>query len=190
MEASLHEFISHYVPLNSSEQEALNSLLSSIHLMKGDVFLEQGKSVHTIAFITSGLFEMYKTDERGTEISLDFLFPGSFATDYISYLTQTNCEIGIRAIQPTRILLLHRKELDALYDSNMKFQKLGRILAEQSFIDFAKSIRESFLPVEERYQKLVREKPHWIQEIPQYKIASFLNITPEWLSKIRSKYQR
>ena len=187
MQNKFNHIINTFVTLSKSELKAFNKILIPVDFKKNDFFLKQGQLVNQIAFITDGVFEMYKTDKEGNEISLDFIFPDSFATDYVSYLTHSTCEVGIRANKQSSALVFNRKDLDILLESSLQFQKLGRILSEQSFIGFAERIREGFLSPEERYQKILKEKPNWIQNIPQYKIASYLNISAEWLSKIRAK---
>lgn len=187
MQDRITNILNSFVKLSSAELDTFNNLLKPFDFEKRDVFLKQGQQVSQIAIVVSGLFEMYKMDEEGNEISIDFLFPDSFVTDYVSYLTGTPCEISIRAIQQSSVVIFEKQEVDILFDSSIQFQKLGRIIAERSFIEFVYRIREGFLSPEERYQRLLKEKPYWIQSIPQYKIASFLNISPEWLSKIRTK---
>lgn len=130
---------------------------------------------------------MFHIDELGNEISIDFAFPNSFTTDYVNFLSNLPSSLYIRALEPTKIYIINKSDLEILYKKSIQFQQLGRIIAEQFFIEFPKRIRNSSLPPEVRYNQIIAEKQHCIQNITQYKIASYLNISPEWLSKIRSK---
>ena len=179
--------INSIVSLSDNENKQLQNALQPLTLKKGEVFLKQGTTVNQIALVASGSLEMFTIDALGNERTLDFIFAQSFATDYVSYLNNTPSEMNIRALKKTEIYIIEKIELDALFDSSINFSKLGRVITEQFFTEFAKRIRDNFLPPEQRYHKLVEDKPEWIQEIPQYKIASFLGISAEWLSKLRSK---
>lgn len=103
----------------------------------------------------------------------------------LATLLQAKCEINIRAIKKSDVLVFEKDDMDILFESSIQFQKFGRVIAEQEFIRFANRLREASLTPKERYYKLAEQMPHWIQNIPQYKLASFLKISPEWLSKIR-----
>jgi len=177
--------LNRYVKLNKSEIESFMNILQPAVYKRNEHFLIKGQSVTKCCMVMHGIFEMYKVDEEGNEISIDFFFPDSFVTDYVSYLVKAKCELNVRAIKKSDVLVFEKDDIDKLFESSIQFQKLGRVIAEQEFMEFANRLRDASLPPKERYYKLTEQKPHWIQNIPQYKIASFLNISPEWLSKIR-----
>lgn len=176
-----------YVSFNNSELDMFKGMLNLKMLKKNDYFIRESESVNKIGIVVEGILELFHIDEFGNEISIDFAFPNSFTTDYVNYLSNTSSSLNIRAIKPSKVYVLNKSDLDVLYEKSIQFQKLGRIIAEQSFVEFAKRIRNSSLPPEIQYNNLITEKQHWIQQIPQYKLASYLNISPEWLSKLRSK---
>ncbi len=181
----ISKILNRYVESSELEIEAFAKILKPIVFEKNEHFLLEGQNVTSVCYVTDGLFEMYKINEEGNEISIDFFFNDSFVTDYVSYLTLSKCQSNVRAIQKSSVLVFEKEDMDKLFESSIQFQKLGRVLAEQEFIVFANRLREGSLTPKERYYKLVQDKPHWIQNIPHYKLASFLNISPEWLSKIR-----
>jgi hypothetical protein len=82
---------------------------------------------------------------------------------------------------------LEKNSLENLYEKNIKYQKIGRIMAEKFYLEFAERIRIQTLSPKFKYDKMCIENSEFIQQIPQYKIASYLGVTPEWLSKLRSK---
>jgi hypothetical protein len=87
-----------------------------------------------------------------------------------------------------QLLTISREELERLYAADIVFQRAGRLVAEHLFASWELTLRDTiFLTPAERYEKLLRERPKVIQAVPQYLIASFLNITPEYLSQIRRK---
>jgi ribosomal protein L10 len=75
-----------------------------------------------------------------------------------------------------------------MYDKYHAGERFGRLIAEQSFIELMNSIlAEKTLSPEQRYQKLITERPELFERVSLNMIASYLRITPEHLSRIRKK---
>lgn len=174
------------VNFSRDELEMFQSILKPIAINKGDYFSRAGQICSRVGFITKGILEMTINVGSGNESVLDFFFPGQFVVDYVSYLNGEPAETDIRAIDSATLVVMEHEAIDLLYEKNIRFQQFGRLMAENQFVSFARRIRERSLSPSHRYQKLMSEHTEWIQEIPQYKIASYLNISPEWLSKIRA----
>ena len=185
MYAELNKTLLSVLDFEESDLEEFQKIATPLSIKRGDRFIKIGQSIHRIGFILEGIFEMTYVNAKEVETVIDFFFPGNFVVDYVSYLTNSAAETDIRAVSDATLLIFERKSLDKLYDKNIRFQKFGRLMAENQFVQFAKRLREGSLPPAERYYKLMAENKQWIQEISQYKIASYLNISPEWLSKIR-----
>lgn len=183
---SILKYLDQIVLLSENEKNELSSHFKLVSLDKGELFLDFNDICSKIAFIQEGLMEMLHIDDF-SEKTVDFFFSYSFATDYKSFLLSIPSETQIKALKKTKLLVLEKQALDNLYDKNIKYQKIGRIIAEKFYLEFAERIRLQTLPPKFRYEKLCVEHPELIQKIPQYKIASFLGVTPEWLSKLRSK---
>ena len=177
--------IKSFVTLNQIELDELISCLIQIELKKGDNFLNIDQQSEKIGFVVNGILEM-KIVSDGNEVSIDFFLPNAFVCDYVSFLSQEPSSTIITALKQTTLLTINRQNLENLYERSIQFQKLGRLISEHFYIDFAKRIRNRELSIQGRYNKLLKEKPQYLQEIPLYKIASFLGVSPEWLSKIRA----
>ena len=156
-------------------------------IAKGDMFLVQGKVSHNLALVQKGAFySFYEKD--GNEIIEGFCFEGCFMTDYPSYLTNSVSKKNFKALENSTILTISNKELQALYRENVLFERAGRLMAEDLFATWEIKLQDTiFLTPTERYQKLLKNNNNLIQRVPQYLIASFLNITPQYLSQIRRK---
>lgn len=183
---TLFKYFNSIVSLTPKDEIELNNILCTIELSKGEKFLDFGDISDRIGFVEDGLLEM-SIIEDGTEKMLDFLFPSSFATDYLSFLLVKPTELQIMALKNSKLTCFKKEDLDRLYDSNIKFQKIGRIMAEKYYIEFVQRLRINHLPPKERYEMLIKNAPEFIQHIPQYKIASFIGVSAEWLSKLRAK---
>ena len=180
------QYLNTIVQLSAEESEEFSSSLNPLWLKKGEVFLEYGRISSRIAFIQEGILEMTYSDGSNEKI-LDFLLPNSFATNYESFLLNSPSEVQISAIKESSLLCFEKSSLEKLYNKSVNFQKIGRILAEKYYLDIIDRIRSQYQTPKIRYDKLRQTNPEVIQQIPQYKIASYLDVTPEWLSKLRSK---
>jgi CRP-like cAMP-binding protein len=184
---TLNEFFLQFVNFNEAELAHLNALAKHEQIKKGEYLIKHGQVCDKLYFVTKGIFKLGYTNETGEEVVLDFIFQNSFAVDYVSFLLQRPTEMDIIAVKDCQLLSFERKSILMLYEENIKFQKMGRLISEFYFIRFAERIKENSLPPKERYEKLVSTSCELILEIPQYLIASYLGISPEWLSKLRAK---
>lgn len=156
---------------------------------KKDFFLREGEVSASIGFVETGIFK-YTTVNRseGREYNVGIVFPGEFIADYPSCLYGIPSETNIQALTASRVHLCPANELNLLYESDMKYQRTGRITIEQLFLDvYARYLDMFRLTPEERYRKLLDRCPDVLQLLPVKEIASYLHITPIHLSRIRRK---
>jgi CRP-like cAMP-binding protein len=186
LKASVTRFIS----LTDEECKNLSQIFYPVHLKKREVWLTPGEHCTSIGFIVKGCVRSYYVKEQ-QENTAQFFFEGDWSTDYGSWLTREPSFIGIEAIEPAELLVIPFHRLEKLYDECPKFERLGRIMAENTIIKIRKR-NMSLLndKPEEAYLKLLEERPNVIARVPQHFIASFLGIEPESLSRIRKKLSR
>lgn len=178
-------YLTRIVDFSDDELELLMGKLSTISLKKSDFFVRQNTICNKIGFVLEGILEMNYLSDDETESALEFVFANNFITDYVSFLTQTPSDCNIPALSDCTIAYFHKEDLECLYESNFNYQKLGRIVAENYFVSFANRIKQSKLSPKQRYDELLKTNPLVLQAVPQYKIASYLGISAEWLSKLR-----
>ncbi|MEL6255335.1 MAG: Crp/Fnr family transcriptional regulator, partial [Bacteroidota bacterium] len=96
--------------------------------------------------------------------------------------------VCIQSIEKCTLACISRSNMHKIYDETPRFERFGRLMAETGFIGLRKKT-ETFVQLtpEERYLKLVHERPKVIKRIPQHFIASFLGIKPQSLSRIRKR---
>lgn len=183
----MHTVVSTAVNSNSLSIHEMEQLFTPATLKKGDFLALQGVTCTTVAFISSGMFRFFSTVD-GDEKTHDFAFPDSFITAYTSLLEQKPSDMSIQALSTAQLLTISRKELYRLYDKHPTFERIGRIFAEQAFLN-SRTHLLSILhdDAETRYQKLITRAPQIIQSIPLRYIASYLGISPETLSRIRRR---
>lgn len=182
----LETFLSALVPLDDSELNFLRPLIKIEAFEKGTFYVKSGQTCTKVSFINEGLFKMSIGDSFGNEKIIEFLGAPQFVTDYVSFLNQKPTDCDIVALKTSVLESISFSYLQQLYEYSPNFQKIGRLLAEQNFIRFAERIKGQSIPPQEKY-RLLCDNSNLILEVPQYMIASYLGVSAEWLSKIRSK---
>jgi CRP/FNR family transcriptional regulator, anaerobic regulatory protein len=174
-------------PISAEEQEAFVDILECKHLKKREFALKEGDYCDKIFFISSGVLRLYYNKD-GAEKTDSFCFENCWYTDFDSYLTGKRTEANLQALEDTTIIRFKKTDIELLYKKYHTIERIGRILTEQAFVGVLEEIRlvNSETP-EERYLNLIEQRPEIFQRIPQQYIASFLNIQPESLSRIRKR---
>ncbi len=179
--------LSQFISLNKSEQEYFVSKLILKQYKKKELILQEGQTCKYAYFINSGCFRYFYNVE-GQENTAQFFFENGWYTDYDSFLTGKPTKQNIETIEKTEVLLLSAKDLQQLYISIPKFERFGRLMAENSFLGIRqRSEMLENLTAEERYVNLIKERPKVFERIPQHYIASYLGIKPPSLSRIRKR---
>jgi CRP-like cAMP-binding protein len=183
LKASISRFI------NLSEEECLQfaQLFYMREVKKKAYWFPSGTVCTEIAFIVKGCMRTY-IEKNEVERTSQFFFENSWYTDYESWLTKQPSMVGVEAIESTELLIIPFRELERLYNETPKYERLGRLMAENTIIGI-RNRNVSLLndSPEEAYLKLMKERPKVISRVPQHLIASYLGIEPETLSRIRKK---
>jgi CRP-like cAMP-binding protein len=183
----IRQSISHFITLNIEELDFFYSLLSRKELKKKELLLRSGQNCRNIYFINKGCIRYYYLVD-GEEKTAQFFFENAWYTDYESFLSGDPSENFVDALEDTELLCLEKSNLEKLYSTFPKFERFGRIVAENAYLGIRYRTKTlTNLTAEERYLKLIEERPKVFDRVPQYYIASYLNITPQSLSRIRKK---
>jgi len=168
-------------------QEALPFSLHKYVIKKGTVLTDYESIEKRIYFINSGIIELTIENQTSEKI-LDFFFPNEAVTCLTSFLLQTPSYVKMTALTDCEIEYFDRDEIYSNYPKSLEVNKLGRILAEQAYLRKAKREMELLSKTaEETYLQLIEQHSQYIQQIPVNKLAKFLGIHPESLSRIRRK---
>lgn len=154
---------------------------------KGDFITQYGQVEDTIYFINQGIVEM-TIKSYMTEKIIDFFFEKEMVCGFTSFLMQEPTDIQIRTLVDCEMEVIRRSDLMIAYDFSIEANKFSRILTEQGYV--RKSNREKNLltkTAEERYVEMFQSRSQYISQIPVNKIAKYLGIHPESLSRIRKK---
>ncbi|WP_179473962.1 Crp/Fnr family transcriptional regulator [Chryseobacterium sp. H1D6B] len=184
----LIDYFNKIIPLNREERQLVTELFRSRLYRKKQYVLQEGDVCSQFNFIVRGCLRMYKIDEKGDTHIIQFAAENWWINDIGSFHKRKPSELCIDAIEDTMVLQISYEDLITLYTSAPKFDRIFRVLLENSFVTLQKRLLQNISSTaEERYLSFVEVHPHLSNRLPQTQIASFLGITPEFLSRLKSK---
>jgi CRP-like cAMP-binding protein len=181
----LLEHVFKHITLTQEEQSYFVSLLNEKKLKKKQYLDQEGDISKGPAFVTRGILRSYSLDKNGFEHVIQFAPPGWWIGDMYSIVKQKPGRLYVDAIEDSEILWLWKSDLDKLYSSIPKFERFFRILAENAIVAFENRLISNLsLPAIERYEQFCSVYPSLIESLPQKQVASYIGVTPEFLSKM------
>ncbi|TGE14374.1 Crp/Fnr family transcriptional regulator [Hymenobacter elongatus] len=184
---SLYAQLQALIPLTAEDFAAFAAALQPRQLRKKELLLREGEICQHVAYIESGCLRYFYTVE-GEEHTGQFFFEHGWYTDYDSFLRHVPSTQNIQALEPCRLWLLPHADLYRLYAERPVFERFGRLMAEHAFQGL-RTRNDALLNLtpEQRYLRLVAERPKVVARVPQHYIASHLGPKPESLSRIRKR---
>ncbi|MEM6262440.1 MAG: Crp/Fnr family transcriptional regulator [Bacteroidota bacterium] len=184
---SLYDHLNRFMPIAADELEQAMPYFESRELEKGEYLVKAGQVCREIAFIAEGMVRSYY-EINGKEVTRFVLLRHRFVTALASCTSGQPSREYIQAIAPCRLLVIPYPKLLELYDRFPNWNRLGRLVVEQSHVELEERMLSLLsLNAEERYQVLSLEQPELLRNVPLQYIASILGIKPETLSRIRRK---
>ncbi|SHE80693.1 Crp/Fnr family transcriptional regulator [Pedobacter caeni] len=186
----MHELIlkniSKHINLTPEEEAHFVGFLKQKQVSKKDFILKEGQICKEINFVESGTLRAFYLDKTGKESTIMFAVADWWVTDMFCFVNEQAAMLNIEAIEDSCILQLQKEDLDRLYLSVPKFERFFRIIMQNAYIrEQLRVIQELSLSAEERYHNFLIKYPKVAQQVKQKQIASYLGITPEFLSMIR-----
>ena len=147
-----------------------------------------GEPSRYFIYVNSGCLMSYFTDPEDNDHVMQFATAGWWTGDLPSFTQQVPSIHTTRALTDSEVLLLPRQSMDLLLEKYPKFERYFRILFQNSLINHQNRLIQSLSSkAEDRYLAFQKKYPSLEQYVPLKYIASYLGITPEFLSKIRRK---
>ena len=180
-----------HIELNERETDFFLSKLEPARFKKKDLFLKEGVVCKDSAFVIDGAMKSFTIDQEGKEHILNFATPGWWISDLYSLISQKPGILNIEAVADAEVLILSWEDQQLLYTKVPKFERFFRILVENSLVANQQRLIDNLSSTaEDRYLHFIKKYPTIPSCVPQHNIASYLGITPEFLSKIRARLAR
>lgn len=182
----IKNYFNRYVEFSDDEIDQIYPQLILKTFQKKDYILQEGQVCKHKYFISSGLVRSFYVDNKGNEKITQFALENWWITSTESFINETPSLLSIQALEKTQTLVFNKMSLESLYISIPKLERLFRIITENMLIAIQRR-NDIYLQMKskDRYDDLVSHFPDFIQRVPQYMIASYLEITPEYLSELR-----
>lgn len=183
--------IAKHITLDEAEKQFFLSMLEEKNLKKKTLHLKAGEISHYTTFVISGALKGFTIDKQGIEHVINFAIRDWWIGDMYSLITQKPGILNIEVIADAEVLLLSRDNHHILYEKVPKFERFFRIIVENSLVAHQQRLINNLsLTAEERYLEFMKRYPSIFEYAPLHSIASYLGITPEFLSKIRGRMAR
>ncbi len=152
------------------------------------MILQEGFVCKHYTFVEKGCFKMYGVDEKGHEHNISFAVENDWIADLGSFYSEKPSKLFIEAIEPSIILQIEKRDLLFLFMNVPKFDRNFRVIVEEKFIELQHRLLQNFSSnANQRYSDFLEQYPQLALRLPNTQIASYLGITPEFLSKIRGE---
>jgi len=184
----LLEYFDRLLPLDEEEKKLVIERFHPRLYRKRQYVLQEGDSCSHLSFVVRGCLRMYQVDEKGVEHIIQFASENYWINDLGSFHGQRPSLLIIDALEDTVVLQINRDDLVSLYLQAPKFNRIFRVLLENNFVRLQERLLQNISSTaEDRYQSFLNIYPHLVNRVSQVHIASFLGMTPEFLSRLRNK---
>lgn len=180
--------IQKHISLTHQEREHLLGFLEEAFLTRNTFLLRHGEPCKHIYFVNSGIVRAYYLNPEGKDSTLMFAVKDWWITDMYCFLNDLPAMVNIQVVETCSILKLSKDNLDKLYVDVPHFNKFFRILMQNAYCrEQLRTIQNLSLPAIDRYNQFREKYPQIADKITLKQTASYLGITPEFLSSIRAK---
>lgn len=184
----LIDYINRVVQLDQQEEQTLLKLLSFRKLLKGQFFLQQGDICKFSGFVIKGCTKTFYVDDEGQEHVVMFSIEDWWTSDMGSFISQKPADFNVQCLENTELIYFSFEDQEQMLREIPKLERFFRIIIERAFVASQKRVvRNMSMSAKDRYLHFRNVYPKIEQRIPQYLIASYLGITKEFLSKIKSQ---
>ncbi len=183
--------IANYISLTEKEQKLLLSKTETVEYKAKTILLNAGEICKYSYFVNSGLLRSFNINDNIVEHVLHFACEGWWIGDMYSLLSQKPGNLFIEVLEDSEVVLLSKENQELLYHEIPKLERFFRILTENSLVAHQERLMDNLsLSAEDRFEKFCKRYPTLIQRVPQKQIASYIGVTPEFFSKMKSKLLR
>lgn len=186
--ATIQSNFSRYIQLEEGEAALFLSLLEPVRIRRRKFLLLDGAVCRHFSLVTDGCLMNYYTDQNGFAHVLQFATRMWWTADLQSLMQGTPASFSIQALVDSEALMLPRARMEQLFIDIPKFERYFRIIFQNALMTHQQRIIQNIaFPAEERYLRFREKYPHLENLVPQKYIASYLGMTPEFLSKVRRR---
>lgn len=184
----LATYIQNVIYLTEEQLELVLSYFKpSLHL-KNEVLVDIGEVNEYMNFVIKGCVRIFFVRDDGMDMTRNITFENQFATGLASFISQAPSREALQVLEDTQLLRISRKDFYYLLGMFSAWEKFFRKYLEYAYMNNLSIYqREITKDAAERYKELLRMNPEMVKRLPNKIVASYLNMTPETLSRLKSK---
>ncbi|UEG53753.1 Crp/Fnr family transcriptional regulator [Mucilaginibacter daejeonensis] len=191
----MHEVLERYltdkITLTTADVELIGSVCIVKKLRKKQYLLQEGDVWKYNAFVAKGCMRTYSVNEKGLEHVINFGIENWWIGDRVSLLSGEPSRFNIDAVEDSEVVLITKDNFEMLCKAIPVFNDLVNAIMNKSFAASQNRIHAAIsFSAEDKYLDFVKRYPGLANRIPQAMIASYLGITPETLSRVRTASAR
>ena len=185
---SILENIAKHVSLTPEEETLFLSKTETKQFKTKTILLSAGEVATCTYFVNSGILRSFNINDNIIEHVLHFACEGWWIGDMYSYISEKPGNLFIEVLEDAEVVIISKENQQQLYQEIPKLERFFRILAENSLVSHQERLMDNLsLTAEERFEKFCSKYPTLIQKVPQKQIASYIGVTPEFFSKMKSR---
>lgn len=185
---ALIDYFQKLLPLAEEEMTIVKEVFVERKVKRRQFILQAGDVCKHNTFVVEGCLKMYRVDAQAKEHNLQFAIENGWIGDIGSFHSEEPSQLYIEAIENSVILQINKADLLKLYVDYPKFNRIFRVLVENAFVNLQNRLLQNFsTTAEERYLDFLKKHPELFNRISNVQIASYLGVTPEFLSTIRKR---
>lgn len=187
----LQESIQEHVSLSDEEWELCKNSFRPKRMRKRQFLLQESDVCRELTFVEKGSLYSYSVDSKGNQHVLRFAFKGWWIADLQSFFTDNPSSVNIEVLEDSELLVLDRKNHEKLLENIPAYEQYHRIILQNAYIALQRRVENALgLTAEEKYSRLIKRNPEFMNRVPLNLVASYLGISPETLSRVRGQMAR
>ncbi len=185
----IREYLSRSVRLSEAEIKIFENSLELRLVPKKTILLQAGEVCNFEAYINKGCIREYFIDDAGIELTLQFATEDWWVSDITSFEDQIPSDMYIETLEDCELLVLTRQSKENLINEVPQLERMFRLMIQRHLSKLQKRLFKTVSSTAmDQYIEFVTRYPTISQRVSQQYIASYLGITPEFLSRLRAKH--
>jgi CRP-like cAMP-binding protein len=187
----INDYVNRCVTLSAEELDYFNSVLEYKAVVKKTILLHEGEICNFEAFINKGCIRTYYIDEKGIEVTLQFAIEDWWVSDIASFHDHKPSNMFIETLEDCELLTLSPSTKENLLARVPKLERMFRIMVQRNLSVLQNRLFKTIVTsAEDKYLDFIKRYPTIPQRVAQHYIASYLGISPEFLSKTRTRLSK
>jgi CRP-like cAMP-binding protein len=183
---SMFSYFGKILTLKDNEREEFRTRVRERKIRRKQFILQMDDVCMHYTYIVTGCFRMFNVDSKGSEHNIQFAAENDWISDIGSFYSEKPSKLYIEAIEPSLVLQIEKKDLLFLYTNFSRINRNFRVIIENKFVELQNRVLQNISSTaEERYTTFLEQYPDLSNRLPSTQIASYLGVTPEFLSKVR-----